>query len=138
MQRVSGLFCSAKCLKIQPNNAKALYRRGMAYLGNDNLLKAEEDLQKAHTLAGNGKIKIPESLVICKTTFSINRSKYQAAVSTGQIKAKELRTGSKENVHQYVFQINCTLIKIHYTANEKLAAMSFRCNTINCCTHPNE
>ena len=43
-----------KCLKIQPENAKALYRRGMAYYGSNDLLKAEEDLQKAHSLEGNG------------------------------------------------------------------------------------
>jgi len=43
-----------KCLKIQPENAKALYRRGMAYCETNSLLKAEEDLEKAKTLAENG------------------------------------------------------------------------------------
>ena len=61
-------FKFVKCLKIQPDNAKALYRRGMAYLGNNNLLKAEEDLQKALSLAGNGK-KIPVPTIICYFFF---------------------------------------------------------------------
>ena len=43
-----------KCLKIQPENAKALYRRGMAYYETNSLLKAEEDLEKAKTLAPKG------------------------------------------------------------------------------------
>lgn len=54
-----------KCLKIQPDNAKALYRRGMAYHGNNDLLKAEEDLQKAHSLVGNGKSKDHHSYNTC-------------------------------------------------------------------------
>ncbi|XP_065920594.1 tetratricopeptide repeat protein 9C-like isoform X2 [Dysidea avara] len=37
--------------QIQPENAKALYRRGMAYYETNSLLKAEEDLEKAKTLA---------------------------------------------------------------------------------------
>ena len=93
-----------KCLKIQPDNAKALYRRGMGYLGNNNLLKAEADLQEAQSLAGNGK-KRPILTIVYNFLFN-NRSKHQATVSVSQIKTKELRTRAKENVYKYVFQIN--------------------------------
>jgi len=39
---------------MQPENAKALYRRGMAYYETNSLLKAEEDLEKAQKLAPTG------------------------------------------------------------------------------------
>lgn len=73
------LLMFVKCLKIQPDNAKALYRRGMAYSGNNNLLKAEEDLQKAYLLAGNGKQK--PFLTIVYNCFT--RSEHQTAISIG-------------------------------------------------------
>ena len=76
-----------QCLKIQPENAKALYRRGLAHYGNNDLLKAEEDLQKAHSLAGNGK-QYPPVRITYNSSFT--RPKHQAAIGTGEIQAEEL------------------------------------------------
>ena len=86
----------------------------MAYLGNNNLLKAEEDLQKAHTLAGNGKIKIPVAWISFVKMYNnlffeqIKNIKQQLALVKSKLKSYE--QDQKKMYINMFFQINCTLI----------------------------
>jgi len=58
--------CCNKVLEIEGNNVKALFRRGKAYLGKENLDKAEEDLKRALELDPTDKA-IPKELSTLKT-----------------------------------------------------------------------
>jgi len=57
--------CCNKVLEIEGNNVKAIFRRGKAYLGKENLDKAEEDLKKALELDPSDKA-IPKELATLK------------------------------------------------------------------------
>jgi len=59
------ISCCTQVLEIEPNNVKALFRRGKAYLGKDNLDKAEDDLNKVASLDPNDKA-IQKELVVLK------------------------------------------------------------------------
>ena len=61
----------------------------MAYLGNNNLLKAEEDLQKAQLLAGNGKKRLVLTIVY-NLFFQLDQNiKQQLALVKSKLKSYE-------------------------------------------------
>ena len=61
----------------------------MAYLGNNNLLKAEEDLQKAQLLAGNGKKRLV-LIIVYNLFFQLDQNiKQQLALVKSKLKSYE-------------------------------------------------
>jgi len=54
------LICIFQVLDIDPNNVKALFRRGKAYLAQQDLDKAEADLTKASNAAPDDKAILKE------------------------------------------------------------------------------
>eukprot|EP01119_Soliformovum_irregulare_P004527 TRINITY_DN1555_c0_g1_i1.p1 TRINITY_DN1555_c0_g1~~TRINITY_DN1555_c0_g1_i1.p1 ORF type:complete len:215 (+),score=71.83 TRINITY_DN1555_c0_g1_i1:58-702(+) len=75
--------CIKSCnevLAIQPNNPKALFRRGKSYLSNNDLDKAGVDLEKAHNLDPTDKA-IPQLLDILKKKNAVSEKKAAAFFS---------------------------------------------------------
>ena len=50
-------------LELQPENTKALFRRGVANMNLNNMDRAENDLRKAETLDPEGK-SVPYSVIL--------------------------------------------------------------------------
>ena len=71
---------ASEVLKIEPGNAKALFRRGQAYLGQNELYKAKKDFTEALRLTPGGLVSFQSSYSPSLSLFLLLQTLLRAVV----------------------------------------------------------